>query len=188
MAKELLSLVQYIPRALLLMVMIVPAYLYFLENRGKIKEKILYFLKQKWHLLFFFYLSLILISAIFSREITSPYTSIFQNFGIFTEEGINTEFIINISVFIPYSFLFLMAFRPRKPFWTMLLLSAITTCFIEYTQLVCWLGKFQLSDIVHNIFGGMIGYGVWCLVEAINKRKRFASGYEEDIIYKKKKQ
>ena len=85
-----------------------------------------------------------------------------RNFGFRRNDAAwNREIIENILIFTPYTFIFLWAFRPGKPWKAALILSAVTTCVIELSQLVMWLGYFQLADIVHNVLGGMIGCAAW---------------------------
>lgn len=125
------------------------------------KEKILNIIKQPWLLLFFLYLAFMLVSTVFSRRITNPYGRLFNDFGIMVNGKINREFLENVLLFIPCSFLYLQAFRPQKPMKSALAMALLTTAFIEMTQLLLWLGRFQISDLVHNLLGGLIGIGVW---------------------------
>ena len=102
-----------------------------------------------------------LVSTVFSRKITKPYGRVFNDFGIMVNGKINREFLENVLLFIPCSFLYLQAFKPQKPMKSALVMVTFTTAFIELTQLLFWLGQFQISDLVHNILGGLIGIGVW---------------------------
>ena len=131
-----------------------------------------------------FYLSFLLISTLLSRDTTNPYRNVFAHFGFRKDVKWNNEIIENILFFIPYSLFFLAAFRPEKPWRDTLILSASTTCVIEFSQLLFWLGDFQLSDIFHNILGGMIGCLLWCLVLQIRyarARGSVAEGRNGDV-------
>ena len=121
--------------------------------------------------LFLFYASLLLVSTVFSRENINPYQSVFEDFGLRDDVKWNNEIIENILLFIPLTILFLNAFSPEKPWKASLILSACATGFIEFSQLLFWLGEFQLADIFHNIVGGMIGYGIWRAGKMIVTRK-----------------
>ena len=125
------------------------------------KEKIWNVIKRPWLLLFFLYLAYMLVSTVFSRRITNPYGKVINDFGIMVNGKINREFLENVLLFIPCSFLYLQAFKPQKPMKSALVMVTFTTAFIELTQLLFWLGQFQISDLVHNILGGLIGIGVW---------------------------
>ena len=131
------------------------------------KDKLRNTFKKPWLLLFVFYFAFILVSTVFSRRITNPYKSVLEDFGVINNGTINREFIENVLLFIPYSFLFLQAFKPKSPFGITIVVSVLTTLFIEASQLFLWLGNFQLSDLVHNVLGGLIGYGVWAIISRI---------------------
>ena len=88
----------------------------------------------------------------------------------------NNEIIENILLFIPLTLLFLNAFNPEKPWKASLILSACATGFIELSQLLFWLGEFQLADIFHNIIGGLVGCGIWWAGKMIAARKSSSSG------------
>ncbi len=112
--------------------------------------------------LFVFYLSFLLISAVLSRQTIDPLRGVLSHFW-FRRGNVmwNNEIVGNILFFIPYTFLFLTAFRPAKPWKAALAVSAATTGVLEVSQLVLRLGAFQLSDMLYNIIGGMIGCMLW---------------------------
>ena len=83
----------------------------------------------------------------------------------------------NILFFIPISFFFYLAFFDIKDFNLNLLkkvvkFSFLLSLFIELTQLILTLGTFQLSDIVYNTIGGIIGYILAILVNCINNFRK----------------
>ncbi len=118
--------------------------------------------------LFLFYLSFLLISTVFARERINPCGYVLTHFGFRRNDVVwNNEIIENILFFIPYSVFFLAAFRPAKPLLSAFTVSAVTSCVIELSQLILWLGEFQLSDIFHNILGGIIGCGLWLAVKRV---------------------
>ena len=165
--KDIIFQSYYLPRALILTFIIAFAYLFILDNRGHIKERLIEVIKKPIVVLFLFYLSFLLVSTLLGRWPKNPYGYLLANFGIRNKNGWNSEFVENTLLLIPYSFLFLEAFKPRHTLKAALLVTALTTCFIELSQLLFWLGEFQLSDIFHNILGGMIGYALWYLLQAI---------------------
>ena len=111
--------------------------------------------------LFLFYLSFMLISAVLYRMHVDPLRNVLSHLW-FRKGSVmwNNEIIENILFFIPCSFLFLAAFRPARPWTAALAVSAATTCTLEVSQLVLRVGDFQLSDMLYNIVGGMIGCGL----------------------------
>ena len=166
----------YIPRTILLFIIVSFAYLFAKDNYGKIRTRIISIMKQPYLVVFLFYLSFLLVSTLLGRWPKNPFARILNNFGLFTDESINSEFVENVLLFIPYSFFFLQAFSFQKPWKAVFALSLITTCFIEVSQLLLWLGDFQISDIIHNMLGGLAGGVIWYLkkivVNIIEKKKK----------------
>ena len=166
--KDIHSQLMCFPRAIVLMVLVVPAYLFIRDNdKGQIKNKLISVIKQPWLIMFLFYLSFILISTLFTRWPRIPYNSVFNHFGLYDENGLNTECIENTLLFIPYTFLFLQAMKPYRTWKSSMILALSTTTFVELSQLIFWLGEFQLSDLVHNMIGGVIGCVLWHIKEAL---------------------
>ena len=161
----------YIPRAIVLTPIIMFSYQFVIENsRAAIIDKTKSLLKNIWNVLFCFSLSFILISTIFGRWPGNPYKHIFDYFGFIRKGVFNLELVENVVLFIPYTFFFLQARRYDNPLKHSLVMSVLTTCFIELTQLLFWAGSFQFSDMLHNIEGGMIGYVLWILKNRIFKK------------------
>ena len=159
---------KYLTRALLLMMLVVPSFLFLRETKRK--EKLIALLKQPWKIGFLFYCSFLFISTLLARNLTNPVMSIFDSFGFTDAKGkLNTELLENMMLFVPYTILFLQAFKFKtETAWKEALkLSFYSSCFIELSQLIFWLGEFQLSDIVHNTLGGMIGTAIWYGVQWI---------------------
>ena len=67
----------------------------------------------------------------------------------------------NIILFVPYTFFYLQALTPSKSLKAAFLLAFLTSIFVELLQLIFWLGAFQLSDLLYNVIGGMIGWLLW---------------------------
>lgn len=168
----ILSQFQYIPKALLLAVVIVPAFLYFAGYGAGIKNDLLILTKNPWLLLFLLYLSYLIVSTLICREITYPLANVFDHFGFRTEDQRwNAEIIQNILLFVPYSMLLLLSGGLEKPLKSAVIVCFYTSCGIEILQLILWLGYFQFSDIIHNTFGGLIGWSIWYIVREIRKRR-----------------
>ena len=162
---------QYVPRAIILFVIIIPAYLFVAENgKDQIKDKIKGVLKNYKVILFLFWLAFLMMSTIFTRWTKVPYRVVLGGFGIITTKGLNTDSLENILLFIPYTFFYIWAFHPQEPWKAALKLSLLSTFTIELLQLIFWLGAFQFSDILHNTEGGIIGCGLWHIVRWIKSR------------------
>ncbi len=148
-----------------MLILLAALYLLIRENGKKLKEKLLALLKQGWITGFLFYLALILTSTVFVRGVQTPYRNLVGCFGLCDDPDWNFEVLRNIALFIPYTFLYIKAFTPKRTFISSLLISIGTTLFIELSQLIFWLGECQLSDIVHNTLGGILGYAIWYLID-----------------------
>ena len=169
--KDFIRRALYIPRAIILFTILIPAYLFVAENDAiRIKEKIKSVLKNYKVILFLFWMAFLMMSTIFTRWTKVPYRVVLGGFGIITTKGLNTDSLENILLFIPYTFHYLLAFHPEKPWKAALKLSLLSTFTIELLQLIFWLGAFQFSDILHNTEGGIIGCGLWHLVRWIKSR------------------
>ena len=144
------------------------AYLFFKENGRKAKQKLFDLVKQPWLILFLLCLGYMFSCTIMGRYYTKPYKIVLGSFGIFNEKGtINSDLIANVIMFVPFTFLYLEAFNPANPWKKSLLISLITTLFFEVSQLIGWLGNFQIADIIHNVIGGMIGCIIWHVWEKL---------------------
>lgn len=161
---------QFFPRAVLLFVFIFLSYLYIKEHRHEIGAIIRHYTKKGWLLAFFLYLSYMLITTIFARSITNPLQFVFENVGLSNNDEWNAEIYKNIYFFVPYVFLYIQALKPSKPIKSAITISVVTSLFIEITQLLFWLGSFQFADILHNIIGGMLGYGLWRVVNTLKTK------------------
>ena len=91
------------------MIPLLLAFLFFQTEEWK--DKLRNTFKKPWLLLFVFYFAFLLVSTVFSRHITNPYKSVLEDFGVINNGRINREFIENVLLFIPYSFLYLQAFE-----------------------------------------------------------------------------
>lgn len=158
----------YVPRAIILFAILIPVYLFFAENnKTQIKEKIKDILKNNKVIFFLFWLAFLMMSTIFSRMYEVPYRVVLDGFGFKTANGWNTDSFENIVLFIPYTFHYLWAFHPQKPWKAALKFSLLSSVTIELLQLIFWLGAFQFCDILYNTEGGMLGCGLWYFVRWI---------------------
>ena len=158
---SILEKLHYIPQAMIVFVLLIMSFLFIQENRGHIKEQITKLGKQRWLIIFLFYTALILTGTILARPCANPYTNITGFIWLFTEGELNIGGLINILMFVPYTFLYLNAFKTQKPIVSCIFVSIGSTMFIELFQLLFWVGWFSLADMIHNIIGGMIGCILW---------------------------
>ena len=85
------------------------------------------------------------------------------NFTIF--ETINTDFLINILMFVPLGFWLPVGKERFRVFWKTYLVGFLLTVGIESLQLILSLGLFEVADLFNNTMGTMIGYGLYKIVE-----------------------
>ena len=171
--EDLFTQAMYIPRAIILMLFISLAYLFVKENGpDQVKRKMAGFVRRPWELLFVFYLSFLIISTLIARWPRNPYGSVLSSFGLYTQNGWNFECIENVLLFIPYTFLYLQSRAAESPWRSALAITLCLTVFIEFCQLLFWLGQFQISDMLHNFIGGMIGCGIWYAIREIKRSIR----------------
>ena len=87
-----------------------------------------------------------------------------------------SECISNICIFIPIGFLLCCSFDKMK-WWKAFLIGGGVSVLIEVCQLLFRRGTAELSDVVYNTLGCMIGYGVYraivCLAKHISRIKQF---------------
>lgn len=132
----------------------------------EIKDKFFKDYSYKWKTLFFTYSYFILDKTLVSRDIGSinSFEYAFKGGWLFLVKDTwnKVQAIENILFFIPFSFFLILGFYDLKRiklelFKEIILISFKISLFIELLQLIFTLGTFQLSDIVYNILGGVIG-------------------------------
>lgn len=73
----------------------------------------------------------------------------------------------NMLMFVPFGFL-ISYFLKLKKFYSILIISLITSVTIEVTQLL--IGRvFDIDDIILNVIGGLIGYFLFYILNKIEK-------------------
>lgn len=155
----------FIPQATIVTMLLFMSYLFLTDNRGHVKERLKSFFKQRWIVTFLAYTAFLFTSTVIARYVSQPIFSGLGTFGIIRDGIWNKEIIFNIILFIPYTYLYIKAFDPEHKVRTTFLLSLCSTVFIELFQVLFWVGQGTVADLVHNILGGMIGYGLWYLLE-----------------------
>ena len=173
MLNLLFSQVRFFPLTLILSVLFCVSYMYIKEHKGETITKLKELLKNELKLvLFVFYTALMLTSTIFARPVTNPYTHVIDFFLYDGWGRVSIVGIFNILMFIPYMYIYNIAFNPDKPFIRSLQLSIVTTLLIEFYQLIFWAGQFSIADMIHNIIGGAIGCGLWYLLKYIKEKRQ----------------
>lgn len=145
------------------------------EVLKKVKINFIKGKRYKWRLLFFIYIYFILDKTLLDRTfgiennlkliLTIPNILEISN----TEEKI--EAIENLIFFIPYTFFLLQSslLQKIKRVNDILVLSFFTSLTIEILQYVTTLGTFQLSDLLYNTLGGIVGYILYKFIEGMRR-------------------
>ena len=84
------------------------------------------------------------------------------------------ENILNVLLFIPIGFLFYMVIKSAR-WWAALIFGAIISITIECCQFAFNRGSAEFDDVIHNVLGCMLGYGIVFLFkkvyEVVSKRR-----------------
>lgn len=72
------------------------------------------------------------------------------------------EMQLNVLLFLPFGFLLSVALKKRFPLLCLAVLS--TSAFMEIAQYVLAVGRSDITDILLNTLGGLIGIGVYYLL------------------------
>ena len=70
----------------------------------------------------------------------------------------------NVIMFIPLGFFLPAVFPKTRPFRSCMLMTLVILAVIEFTQLVTLLGTLDIDDVILNMAGAAMGYGVWRLL------------------------
>ena len=94
----------------------------------------------------------------------------FESYYIaFAEGGIEVllQIIINIVMFIPIGFLLPCCFKLYEKYRCVLITAVIASVSIELLQLIFRIGLFETDDVINNVFGAMIGLGIYIVVKKV---------------------
>lgn len=72
----------------------------------------------------------------------------------------------NLVIFVPFG-LFISYYLKAKRMWLIFLLSLISSVTIEFSQRLIIGRVFDVDDIILNVFGGIIGYIIYIILDAI---------------------
>lgn len=75
----------------------------------------------------------------------------------------------NIIMFIPLGYLLPMCFSGLQRLWKTLLVSALLIISVELMQLVTLLGSCDVDDLLLNLPGALVGYGLFALGRRIRE-------------------
>ena len=110
-----------------------------------------------------FVTSMILFRTLLNRDLwMNPLSDVMGGWGIWEtvngERQLTTECIENVILMMPFTGMVMWTFDVEKGVvWKSTKLGLIFSVSIEMLQLLLRLGTFQVSDIVYNTLGGMLG-------------------------------
>lgn len=79
--------------------------------------------------------------------------------------------ILNICMFVPFGFMLPLAFEKFRIGWKTYIFGFGFSMLIEILQLVLKIGIFETDDLINNMLGTMIGYGLFSIALCIKDKK-----------------
>ncbi len=95
-----------------------------------------------------------------------PFHTIITYFQRLAEHTINTNIVVtnllvNLILFVPMGMAMPILFgRKFDEFWKFLIFIIIVTILVEVVQFITFLGSTDIDDVILNVIGGVIGYGI----------------------------
>ncbi|MBP3966673.1 VanZ family protein [Paenibacillus lignilyticus] len=134
------------------------------KNRLTLALFCIYLLVLVWSILFKFHVSLSDIQA--DRAINLiPFQDSVSVSGLRS-----MEILVNILVFIPFgTYMGILTFN--RPFWTKVLLIFGTSLVLEIVQYICSIGRTDITDLLNNTLGGMLGIVIYRALHKILKTR-----------------
>ncbi|MCM1087064.1 MAG: VanZ family protein [Muribaculaceae bacterium] len=134
----------------------------FLFMRKNSRHDFLYFiLKAPFVALLGFYCYMVLGITILSRNERDIYIILLTPFSTWGLNPKNLTFWIeNILMMIPLGILLYILWKPFRKIGWLLLSGFLFSLLIECIQLVSRRGKFETDDIMNNVFGMLLGFGL----------------------------
>jgi glycopeptide antibiotics resistance protein len=92
--------------------------------------------------------------------------------GSFTETGVLRygELIENVLIFVPFG-IYICMVKGNWSFWKKTLLFLAVTVTFETIQYIFAIGRADITDVLGNTLGGIIGIGVYALLSRVLKNR-----------------
>ena len=123
-----------------------------------------------------FLTSLILFRTLLNRQLwMNPLSDVMGGWGIWEtvngEQKLTTECMENVIMMVPFTGMVMWTFDVEKGVvWKSTKLGLIFSVSIEMLQLLLRLGTFQVSDIVYNTLGGILGGLCYIVGKKVHER------------------
>ena len=75
----------------------------------------------------------------------------------------------NVGMFIPLGFFLPAVFSRLQKFWKTILVTAVIVCAVEVLQLFSLLGNCDVDDLILNLIGAAMGYGIFAILRNIKQ-------------------
>ena len=129
-----------------------------------------------YSLLLYVYLFLILGSTVifrtYNNEVGHNFTLFWSYAAINEGRGdLIVENVLNLLMLLPVGFLLGLSLKHVR-WWVVLLVGLASSTLIEALQLIFRRGYSEFDDIIHNTLGCIIGYGLYRLLLAYQKKVR----------------
>lgn len=124
--------------------------------------------------LFTIVVAMILFKTLLNRDMwQNPLSNVIGIWGLYDSNGeLTAEAFENVVLFIPLTGMFFWVSEEKPELLPLIIksfkISILFSLAIEFCQLFLRLGTFQLSDIVQNTFGGIIGGIIYILIAKIH--------------------
>lgn len=127
---------------------------------------------------------MILFRTLLNRTMwANPVSNVIGVWGLYVEKNgemvLTTEVLENLALFIPFTALLFWAYKEKllgaqvrfgAVVWKSIMITFFFSLSIEMLQLFLRLGTWQLSDIVYNTLGGLIGGLIFFFLNKIENR------------------
>ena len=78
----------------------------------------------------------------------------------------------NIAMFVPYGVFLPAMWQKLRKAWKVFLAGTLSILAVEACQLLTLRGRFDIDDVLLNMIGIMLGYGLWRLTHRSPKKKK----------------
>lgn len=78
----------------------------------------------------------------------------------------------NIVMFVPYGAFLPEMWHNLNRVWKVFLVGTLSIAAVEVCQLLTLRGRFDIDDVLLNVIGIMLGYGLWRLTHRLPKKKK----------------
>lgn len=131
-------------------------------------------LRKSLGLILMEYALLLFSSTVLFREVNEKHGFELHPFWSYGREELIIQNVMNVAVFVPLGLLLGCAFR-NMTWWSALMIGSGVSVTIEVLQYFNKRGFAETDDVMHNMLGSLIGYGLYagtaCFVRSIRMKK-----------------